>query len=229
MCDMFKRNKTGLDIIIASLVASITAFLIYPLFFGAEQASTETVTESDTYEVVVTEEDETMVEENSEYATEGDTEAIEPSESEEGTNTEVLPPESEEGATDEAQAYWCEWLGVEISQEDYELLCRTTFCEAGGESMKTQVMVCLVILNQYGSNKFADTIHGVVYAKKAFSVTQWKDFEERTWNEKTEEAVQKALAENKHPKDMYYFRTGHYHKWAKNYKKVGSVYFSTHK
>lgn len=188
------------------IMVSLSALLFVAWMLRPEQASGTT----ETYEEETTEYKPVVV----------DTEAEAP------TEEEVV----EEVVTEPAEVtYWCDWLNTEISEEDYELLCRTTYCEAGGEPFKTQVMVCLAILNQYGSDKFADTIHGVVYAKNAFSVTQWKDFEEREWNEETEQAVQMALAENEHPRDMYYFRTRHYHRWAEDYKKVGKVYFSTDK
>lgn len=122
--------------------------------------------------------------------------------------------------------YYCEWLDVYFNQEDFDLLCRTTYCESGNQTYDTQVMVCLVILNRYYAG-YSDTIHGVVYQKGAFAVTNWKDFEQRLWNEKTEQAVIEALKENNHPRDMYYFRTGHYHKWAVNYMKSDRMYFST--
>ena len=216
------------DILIVAM--SIAIIIVVSLIVQPRESKSEDVTETQTeiLDVTTTEEENLVVGDSTEDATEGDTEAIEPSESTEGTN----PPEAEEEPAEEPteeDTYYCEWMGIAFSREEYELLCRTTYCEAGGESLKTQVMVCLAILNRYDSDMFADTIHGVVYAKNAFSVTKWKDFEKRGWNEKTEEAVQMALAENNHPRDMFYFRTGHYHKWAKNYKKVGKVYFSTQK
>lgn len=225
---MIKRRMGDILLVLVSLAIIAVIWMIQTPSEAQGEDAPETEIETDTYEVEVTEEDKIVVGDATEDATESDTEPTEPSESEEGINPPPTEEEPVEEPTEEI-TYWCEWLGVAISQKDYELLCRTTYCEAGGEPFKTQVMVCLVILNQYGSNKFADTIHGVVYAKNAFSVTLWKDFEERQWNEETERAVQKALAENKHPRDMFYFRTGHYHKWAEDYKKVGKVYFSTHK
>lgn len=150
-------------------------------------------------------------------------------------DTVVMRPETEvdtesqietEVETEKEPTYFCEWMGVEISQSDFELLCRTTYCESGNQTYDTQVMVCLVILNRYAAG-YSDTIHGVVYQPGAFAVTNWKDFEHRSWNEKTEKAVIEALKENNHPTDMYYFRTGHYHKWAVDYMKSDRMYFST--
>ena len=145
----------------------------------------------------------------------------------EGQKTEITSLQDVEiPETQHTDTIVCEWLKEEISQEEYELLCRTTYCEAGIESFETQVMVCLTILNRYRSG-FGETIHEVVYAKNAYVVTTEKDFESRTWTELTEQAVLQALKENNHPSDMYYFRTKHYHKFGKPYMKSDDLYFST--
>lgn len=124
------------------------------------------------------------------------------------------------------QGYSCEWLGTFISQEDFELLCRTTFCEAGNQDFETQKMVCLTILNRVKSEKFPYTIHDVVYGRNAYEVTTWDDFESKEWAEQVEMAVISALNENNHPSDMFYFRTEHFHTFGKNYIKSDDLYFS---
>ena len=120
----------------------------------------------------------------------------------------------------------CEWLDREFTQSEYELLCRTVYCEAGNQDMKTQSMVCLTILNRLASD-YADNVTDVIYAKNAYEVTTWKDFEERTWTTQVEEAVNWALRENEHPSDMYYFRTDYYHSFGSPYMKSDDLYFST--
>ena len=120
----------------------------------------------------------------------------------------------------------CEWLGTEFTQSEYELICRTVYCEAGNQDMKTQSMVCLTILNRL-ANGYADNVTDVIYAKNAYEVTTWEDFESRTWTTQVEEAVNWALMENGHPSDMYYFRTNHYHSFGKAYMKSDDLYFST--
>lgn len=137
--------------------------------------------------------------------------------------------EIEETEDVEEKVYYCQWGDFYLTEDDYKLLLTTTFCESGGEPAETQYMVALTILNRLVAGMGGDTIRDVVYAKNAFSVVRWKDFENRGWTERVEQSVQKALETNPHPRNMYYFRTGHYHSWAKNYKKVGKVYFSTKK
>ena len=122
--------------------------------------------------------------------------------------------------------YVCEWLDMEISKEEFELLCRTTFCEAGNQDFETQKMVCLTILNRIQSEKFPNTISGAVYDKNAYEVTTWSDFETKEWTEQAEYAVLSALKENNHPGDMYYFRTEHFHTFGESYLKSDDLYFS---
>lgn len=143
------------------------------------------------------------------------------------TPTEIPQAEEKETVVVNAeQSYFCEWMGIEISQEEFELLCRTTFCEAENQDFETQKMVCLTILNRLKSNRFPDTIHDVVYSRNAYEVTTWADFESKEWTEQVESAVLSALEENNHPEDMFYFRTEHFHTFGENYIKSDDLYFS---
>lgn len=142
------------------------------------------------------------------------------------TGTEIV----EETETEpEEITYYCKWMDRHFTEEEFALICTTTFCESGGCSSATQKMVALTILNQIASGKFGDSVREVIYRKNNFSVTQWKDFENRGWTDKVEQSVLAAFEKNDHPRDMYYFRTDHYHKFGQPYKKVGNVYFSTDK
>lgn len=123
----------------------------------------------------------------------------------------------------------CEWGNFEISQEEFDLICTTVFCEAGNQDFQTQTMVCLTILNRFvdDSGNFADTISGVIYQQDAYEVTTWNDFESRGWTEQAEEAVKYALEVNEHPADMFYFRTLHYHTFGQPYMQSDDLWFST--
>ena len=123
----------------------------------------------------------------------------------------------------------CVWLKYTLTEEEYDLLCRTTFCEAGNQDLETQVMVCLTILNRIGSDLFPDTVHDVVYQKGAYEVTEWKDFEKYEWDEQVEQAVKIALCKNEYPRNMYYFRKSHYHNFANPYMRSDDLFFSTQK
>jgi hypothetical protein len=67
----------------------------------------------------------------------------------------------------------------------------------------------------------------VVYQKNAYAVTTWKNFESYKWTKQVEKAVKQAIKKNSHPKNMFYFRTRHYHKFGKPYIKSGDLWFST--
>lgn len=128
---------------------------------------------------------------------------------------------------EETQTYYCEWLDVEFTREEYDLLCRTTYCEAGNQGYNTQVAVCLTMLNRLGSNKFPDSIEEVIYQDGAYVVTGWSDFETREWNYITDYAVKTALAYTTHPLDMFYFRNSHFHDFGVPYLQLEDLYFST--
>lgn len=114
-----------------------------------------------------------------------------------------------------------------LNKEERELLCRTVYCEAGNQSIETQEMVALTILNRLESDKFPDTLHDVIYQKNQYEVTTWIGFENYGWTEQVEQAVENALIENRHPSDMYYFRNGYYHSFGVPYMQSGGLYFST--
>ena len=141
---------------------------------------------------------------------------------------ESMIEETEESVIKD-NTYHCEWADISLTQNEYELLLTTVYCESGGEILEAQYMVALVILNMVADNEFPDNIRDVVYRKNTFEVVNLKDFESRGWTESVEQAVNLALKENNHPTDMLYFRTSHYHTWAKDYKKVGKTYFSRRK
>ena len=122
----------------------------------------------------------------------------------------------------------CVWGDFEITEDEYKLICTTVFCESGAQSIETQILVCLTILNRYTAG-YSDSIRGVIYAKNAYAVTDWKDFENRGWTDQVEQAVNIALEKNEHPRDMFYFRDDYFHpgSWAKDYIQSGTMYFST--
>lgn len=124
----------------------------------------------------------------------------------------------------------CIWGGFNITIEEYELICRTVYCEAGNQDIDTQIMAALTILNRTLSNKFPYSISEVIYQTEPYlmyEVTQWTGFEQYGWTEQVEQAVSYALERNDYPLDMFYFRTEHYHKFGVPYMQSGDLYFST--
>lgn len=122
----------------------------------------------------------------------------------------------------------CAWADIVLNKSEMDLLRTTVYCEAGNQSLETQYMVALTILNRLADG-YASDLRGVIYQKGAFAVTKWSNFEQRGWTEQVEQAVEMALQTNDHPRDMYYFRDSYYHSFANDYKQSGTMYFSTQK
>lgn len=123
--------------------------------------------------------------------------------------------------------YKCYWANFSLTESEYDLICTTVYCESGNQDFDTQVMVALTILNRLESDLFPDTVREVIYSKGAYSVTNWKNFESYDWTDSAEEAVGYALEHNEHPKNLFYFRTKHYHRFGKPYMKSDDLWFST--
>lgn len=127
----------------------------------------------------------------------------------------------------------CTWnRAIEFTQSELELLYTTVYCESGDQELEAQIMVAQTILNRILSDKYPDTLRGVVYQRNAegkpqFAVINWSDFEDRGWTEDTKAAVHYALAHRAYPLDMLYFRDSYYHNFGQPYKNVGDMYFST--
>lgn len=122
----------------------------------------------------------------------------------------------------------CAWGDIVLNKSEMDLLRTTVYCEAGNQTLETQYMVALTILNRLADG-YASDLRGVIYQKGAFAVTKWNNFEQRGWTEQVKQAVEMALQTNEHPRNMYYFRDSYYHSFANNYKCSGSMYFSTQK
>lgn len=125
----------------------------------------------------------------------------------------------------------CGWSEIKLTQSELELLYTTVYCESGDQELEAQIMVAQTILNRIISNKYPNTLRGVVYqrnsaGKPQFAVINWTDFEGRGWSEDTMAAVHYALAYKGYPVDMLYFRDSYYHDFGQPYKQVGNMFFS---
>ena len=125
------------------------------------------------------------------------------------------------------KSYWCNWGEFSLNEEEFRLLCRTTYCEGGNQSSNTQTLIALTILNRVKSDIFPNNIHDVIYQEDQYSVTKWSDFDQYEWTALTESAVINALNENNYPRNLYYFRTKHFHYFGVSYMQADDLYFST--
>lgn len=121
----------------------------------------------------------------------------------------------------------CAWAPVSVSLSDFKLICTTVYCEADDQSIETQIMTALTILNRLTDDDYPNTVREVIYQSEQYSVTQWTDFEKYGWTTSVEQAVTYALEVNEYPKDMFFFRTEHYHEFGQPYKVSDDLYFST--
>jgi len=112
-----------------------------------------------------------------------------------------------------------------LSNEDVDLIARCVYAEAGGQPSETREAVTCVILNRLmREDKYPDNIHDILYAKNQFVIAD-------KYNEAVMLDVKTAIryygtCYSILPEDVYYFRSGHYHNFAKDYKKIGDLYFS---
>ena len=111
-----------------------------------------------------------------------------------------------------------------ISDEEYDLLCQVVNAEARGEDPYTQEAVAAVVLNRWMKNPDKD-LKEIINAPHQFAKLKGYDIEIevnvndaiRYWNKGAEATL---------PIDVIYFRSGHFHTWAKDYKQIGNLYFS---
>lgn len=68
-----------------------------------------------------------------------------------------------------ANAKWRDISDVKFEEGDLYLLANLIYCEAGGEPYQGQVAVGAVVINRVRSEKFPDTVVGVIYQKRQFS------------------------------------------------------------
>ena len=64
--------------------------------------------------------------------------------------------------------------GVELTEEEIDLLAKILWVEARGESVKGQEAVVEVILNRMVSEKFPNTLYEVLSQKKPVQFASWK-------------------------------------------------------
>lgn len=68
-----------------------------------------------------------------------------------------------------ANAKWRDISDITFEEGDLYLLANLIYCEAGGEPYQGQVAVGAVVINRVRSEKFPDTVVGVIYQKRQFS------------------------------------------------------------
>lgn len=114
----------------------------------------------------------------------------------------------------------------QMSQKDIELIALVTMAEAEGEPEHGQRLVISTILNRVDSNRFPDTVHGVIYQKNAFS-SMWDGRADRCYVREDFVALVKDELKNRTDNETMFFRTGHYSAYGTPMYQYGNHYFSS--
>lgn len=120
-----------------------------------------------------------------------------------------------------------ETKALPLTDEEIDLISLVTMAEAEGESVLGKRLVIDVILNRLESDRFPDTIKGVIYARNQFECMTNGRVDRCQVRKDIRELVIEELQSKTHS-DIYYFRTNHYHKFGKPVLSEGNHYFSTY-
>ena len=112
-----------------------------------------------------------------------------------------------------------------LTDNEKYLIYQITFLEAGNQSMEGQRAVVEVILNRVLSDKYPDTVEGVLSQSDQF--TTWSYRNSKSHNEEQEEALQLVYEEEPVlTLDYLMFSRGKF-SWGRNYIKIGDHWFGT--
>ncbi|MBQ7776326.1 MAG: cell wall hydrolase [Lachnospiraceae bacterium] len=110
-----------------------------------------------------------------------------------------------------ANAKWRDISDITFAEGDLYLLANLIYCEAGGEPYQGQVAVGSVVINRVRSEKFPDSVVGVIYQKRQFSPVASGRLElALTVNKATPscyQAAQEAMSGVTNVGDCLFFRT----------------------
>lgn len=107
----------------------------------------------------------------------------------------------------------------ELSDEDIELIARIVHAEAGNQDQIGKRLVADCILNRVKSDKFPDTVQGVIYQAGQFTATPG-DFDESDINAVMEECEQRI------DPSVYWFKINGFHSVGVPLYQHGAHYFN---
>lgn len=107
----------------------------------------------------------------------------------------------------------------ELSDEDIELIARIVHAEAGNQDQIGKRLVADCILNRVKSDKFPDTVQGVIYQAGQFTATPG-DFDESDINAVTAECEQRI------DPSVYWFKINGFHSVGVPLYQHGAHYFN---
>ena len=116
-------------------------------------------------------------------------------------------------------------LIANLTDNEKYLIYQITYLEAGNQSMEGQRAVIEVILNRVLSDKYPDTVEGVLSQSGQF--VTWKNRNAKSHNEEQEEALELVFTEQPVlTLDYMMFSMGQL-SWGRNYVKIGDHWIGT--
>lgn len=113
-----------------------------------------------------------------------------------------------------------------LSAEEIDLIALVTMAEAENQSELGKRLVIDVILNRVESERFSNTVDGVIYAKNQFEC-MWNGRVDRC---KVKDDIRRLVIEelnNRTNDKVLYFRANYYHNFGTPVLSEGDHYFST--
>ena len=114
-----------------------------------------------------------------------------------------------------------------LSAEEKDLIYRITYLEAGDHTMDGQRAVIEVILNRVISEKYPNTVTGVLSQKGQFTTWKMRNGKRANYNQQQIQALELVKQEPPLLNFNYLYFNGTKFKWAKNYVRISKHWFGT--
>ncbi len=111
---------------------------------------------------------------------------------------------------------------VEFTANEIDLMARVVMSEASILPFDGKQAIAQTIINRVRSDKFPNTVSGVVYQPNQYSTSDNGDVTTECY-----EAIQAAIDNRPFPDDLFYFRQDQYHSFGYPYMRIKNTYFST--
>lgn len=116
-------------------------------------------------------------------------------------------------------------LITNASDYERELILKTTYAEAGNQSIEGQRAVIEIILNRVLSERYPDTITGVLSQSGQFET--WNYVSSVVYNETQEQALELVCTNQSILNENYLMFSKGQNSWGRNYIKIGDHWFGT--
>lgn len=114
---------------------------------------------------------------------------------------------------------------IELTEDDYWLLCRCVEAEGGITSKPTKIAITEVIINRVLSPKYPNNVYDVIYFPGAFEVVENGRIDQVIPTEETIEAVDTALHQQSYD-NITAFRSDYYHSFGEDAFERDNMFFS---